>query len=88
VEAVDEFKTEGNQQRNEQQQVGQECRRSGAARSDVGIKTVRDEQHAPRQQEEKYQRGARIEPAFEIGARSAYAGFRRADRGIGHVGYL
>ena len=74
VEPVDELETEGDQQRDEEQQVRQKRRALGAACGDIGIEAVRHEEQAAAQQQEKYDGGTRVEALVERGTNRFRAG--------------
>jgi hypothetical protein len=66
--AVHELERESDQQRDKEQQVRQEGRRSCAAGIDVCIKAVRHEQQPSAEQTEEDDRGAGIEAPVEVRA--------------------
>ena len=64
AEAVDELEAEGDQQRDEEQQIGQKRRGSCA----VGIEAVRHIQQTAGEQQKEDDSGARVERPIEFGA--------------------
>ena len=68
VEAVDELEAERDQQRDEQQEIGQVGRDLGAGRVDVGIEAVGDEQQSAGEDAEEQDHRQRVEALVEIGA--------------------
>ncbi len=67
VEAVDEFKAERDQERHQQQQIGQVGRHLDAGRVDVGIDAVGDKQQPGGENAEEHDQGQGIEALVEIG---------------------
>jgi hypothetical protein len=71
VEAVHELEPEGDQQRDKEQQVRQERRRSCAAGIDVCMEAVRYVQQPSAEQPQKNDHGARIKPPVEVRAHAS-----------------
>jgi hypothetical protein len=89
VKAVDELEAERDQQRDEQQDVGQVGRHPRAGRVDVDIDAVGDEQQARGENAEEQDHRQRIEALVEIGPRGRLdrrgIGYRAVECNIGHV---
>ena len=66
VEAVDEFEAERDQQRHEQQNIGQVGGDPHAGRVDVGVDAVGDVQQPGGEDAEEQDHGQRIEPLVEV----------------------
>ncbi|MET4829202.1 hypothetical protein ABH972_006791 [Bradyrhizobium ottawaense] len=89
MEAVDEFEAERDQERDEQQDVGQVARHACAGRVDVDIDAVGDEQQPRGEDAEEQDHRQRIEALVEIWPRGRLdrrgIGYRAVECNIGHV---
>jgi hypothetical protein len=79
VKTVDELEAERNQQRHEQQQIGRDRRRLGAAILHIDHKAVGDVEQSARQEPAEYDNAFDIAESFELRSRVS----RYANAGMG-----
>ena len=80
MKAVDEFEAERDQQRDQQQQIGQVACYLGAGRVDIGVDAVGHEQQRGRDHAHVYDAGQRVKAAVEFRPLAAPARLNRVTR--------